>query len=285
MPPGSSNAFPSGLYIVAVPIGHYDDIGLRALSLLSCAHFILCEDTRQTLSLLRSHSILVEQRLLSADEHRWVRHQPLLKKELIEGESIVVFVSDAGTPGVCDPGAALVHWLREQNYHKITALPGPSALATFLSLAGRLSGSILFTGFFPRKTGLRQKLFDSAASSESFCVGFESPRRVQSLLEDFIAIYGREPRIVIGRELTKTHEQIYCGSVGEALDVLGTEALPTLGEWVIGFEVPLRKIEAWKDIAQALSSTWEKKKLSQWLADHFHISKNEAYDFLIGKSS
>lgn len=268
-----------------MPIGHVHDIGLRALSLLSCAHFILCEDTRQTLSLLRSHGILKNQRLLSADEHRWEKHQPLLQKELIAGQAIVAFVSDAGTPGICDPGAGLISWLRGQGYTQITALPGPSALATFLSLSGHTFDSVLFVGFFPRKSGLRVTLFDKAAQCGALCVGFESPRRVKELLTDFIAYYGHQCVVVLGRELTKTHEQLFSGTAGDALAAIESKALPELGEWVIGLQVPQRERSGWQEVAAALKGSWEKKKLSAWLAEHFHISKHDAYDFLIGKTS
>lgn len=243
----------------------------------------MCEDTRQTQALLRSHGALREQRLVSADEHRWARHQPLLKKELIEGDKIVAFVSDAGTPGVSDPGAEIVQWLRSEGYENIVPIPGASALSTFISWAGPIGGSVLFVGFFPRKSGGRQKTWASAAQAGACCIGFESPRRVQRLLEDFSDLYGPQARVLIGRELTKTHEQFWDGAVSNALALLGSDKLPALGEWVIGFKVPELCRPGWQQVAQELRPLWDKKKLSLWIAEHFHVSRHDVYDFLIGK--
>jgi 16S rRNA C1402 (ribose-2'-O) methylase RsmI len=127
--------------------------------------------------------------------------------------------------------------------------------------------------------------FEAAARLKSLCVGFESPKRVVSLLKDFVSYAGPGQMVIVARELTKTYEQVIRAEAGSILARIERQELPTLGEWVIAFEPHSNAVEGWQEVARSLSAVWEKKKLSQWVAAHFYVSKQEVYDFLIGKIS
>ena len=203
------------LYIVATPIGNLEDITFRAVETLKNADVIACEDTRHTLGLLNKYGI--RKPLLSyyaADEEKGIVK---ILTRLAEGES-VAYVSDAGTPGLSDPGGFLVRRCRKQG-HEVIPVPGVSAFAALVSVSGAAGMSILFEGFLSPKKGKRRgRLSELLERDESFVV-YESPYRVLKLLEDLKEL-APERKVVAGRELTKRFEEILSGTPEVILDFL-----------------------------------------------------------------
>jgi 16S rRNA (cytidine1402-2'-O)-methyltransferase len=196
------------LSIVATPIGNLEDITLRALRVLKECDVIYAEDTRVVSKLLAHYEIQKPlQRLDAAMEGK--RAGQIIER-LEQGEH-VVYVSDAGTPGVSDPGARLVAQVRAAGY-RIDAIPGASALTAALSIAGLESDAFTFLGFLPHKKG-RQTTLKAIAASEHPVVLYESPHRILKLLKELAAV-GIE-HVSIGRELTKMHEEFITGSPAE----------------------------------------------------------------------
>lgn len=229
----------STLYIVATPIGNLEDITLRALRVLNEVDLIACEDTRHTKLLLERHGI--QKPLVSLHEHSAPRKFAELVGRLAAGESIAI-VSDAGTPGINDPGGRLVAAAIAANSEQRTAngqeiaivpIPGPNAGVTLLSASGIPADKYLFLGYLPKKKG-RQTLLRQIANSE-WRIGvpvvlYESPYRLVRTLEDFAKIFP-EGRVVIGRELTKKFEEIWRGSLAEAVEVWSKRKIQ--GEFVV----------------------------------------------------
>jgi 16S rRNA (cytidine1402-2'-O)-methyltransferase len=203
------------LSLVATPIGNLGDITLRALETLKAADAIACEDTRHTLKLLSHFEI--RKPLLSChanDEERGARR---VLELLGEGKN-VAYCSDAGTPGLSDPGALLARMAREAGY-EVTPLPGPSAFAALVSAAGMGGRSFLFDGFPSPKAGRRRsRVAELLAREESFVL-YESPYRIVALMED-IALADPDRRVCIGREMTKLHEEFLVGSAASLLEEL-----------------------------------------------------------------
>jgi 16S rRNA (cytidine1402-2'-O)-methyltransferase len=200
----------STLYMVATPIGNLGDITLRALETLKAVDVVACEDTRHTLKLLSHFDI--HKPLVSCHANDEQRGAERVAALLDEGKN-VAYCSDAGTPGLSDPGAVLVREARSRG-HVIVPIPGPSAFATLISAAGISGRTFLFDGFLSPKPGKRwARLKELLARGESFVL-YESPFRVGKLLDDIASI---EPErcICIGRELTKIHEEIVRGTASE----------------------------------------------------------------------
>lgn len=199
--------------MVATPIGNLGDITLRALDALRTADAIACEDTRHTIKLL-SHFGIGKQ-LLSYHANDEERGASRILGLLAEGKT-VAYCSDAGTPGLSDPGALLARKAREAG-HAVTPLPGPSAFAALVSAAGSGGRSFLFDGFPSPKPGKRRRrVAELMARPESFIL-YESPHRIVALLEELAqADPGR--RVCVGREMTKVHEEFIAGTASEVLE-------------------------------------------------------------------
>lgn len=217
------------LSIVATPIGNLEDITLRALRVLKEADVIFAEDTRVTKKLLTHYEITT--RTLRCDAHR----EGVCANEVIlrlkEGQK-VAYVSDAGTPGISDPGAYLVSRVREDVPEAvIEAIPGPSALSAALSISGMTEHGFRFLGFFPHKKG-RQTLFKEIAESTEPVIFFESTHRIMKTLESLSTI-APEKQVTIGRELTKKFEEIVRGTPSEILEALTARPERQKGEFVV----------------------------------------------------
>jgi 16S rRNA (cytidine1402-2'-O)-methyltransferase len=202
------------LYIVATPIGNLNDISPRALDILRHTSLIACEDTRTTGKLLARYSI--QTRTISYHEHNEKRRAVELVDKLLRGQDIAL-VSDAGTPGISDPGYRLVNEARQKEV-SIRTVPGPSAMLAALAVSGLPTSSFCFVGFLPVKPGARRKALDSVASSPHTVVVFESCRRAPGLLRDLALRLGHR-RAFVAREMTKIHEEHKYGT------------LPELAEW------------------------------------------------------
>ncbi|MFA6533677.1 MAG: 16S rRNA (cytidine(1402)-2'-O)-methyltransferase [Patescibacteria group bacterium] len=201
------------LYIVATPIGNLQDITARALEILAGVDLILCEDTRQTQKLLNHYQIKVP--TLSYHQHSQLTKIDLILKQLADGKNLAL-VSDAGTPGVSDPGSFLVKKVVERfgAEIKIIPVPGATALGALFSVAGLSGDDFLFLGFLPHKKG-RQTLVKEIIASERTVILYESPHRIKKLLQELIEFGLADRPLVVGRELTKMFETIYRGTAAE----------------------------------------------------------------------
>ena len=218
------------LSIVATPIGNLEDITLRAMRILKEADLVLCEDTRVTKHLFDRHNISVP--TMRHDAHSTPAQLERVFGMLEEGKHIAL-VSDAGTPGISDPGTHLVEKVRERFGDAITieAIPGPSALTAALSISGVSLASFTFLGFLPQKK-VRQTLFAEIAASERTVVFYESPHRILKTLEA-LHEYIPERNIGIARELTKVHEEYVSGTPENILAHFTKHPDAVRGEFVV----------------------------------------------------
>lgn len=222
-------AQPGTLYIVATPIGNLRDITLRALDILKTVDLVAAEDTRTTGGLLAAHGIAA--RLVACHEHNERTAAAELVARLQEGRSVAL-VSDAGTPGVSDPGAVVVRAARAAGI-AVVPLPGPSAVATALSAAGLAEGHWLFHGFLPHKAGERRRVLETLAGLPQALVFYESPHRILDTVADLAAVLGGGRRLVIARELSKRFEQFHDCVLAEAVDWLKDDDNRQRGEFVL----------------------------------------------------
>lgn len=215
------------LYIVATPIGNLGDITLRALETLKSVELVLSEDTRVTKKLLNHFEIATP--TLSCHEHTEEGKLGQIIERLAAGESMAL-VTDAGTPGLSDPGNLLVSLALEAGI-AVVPIPGVSALATLVSVAGVDMREFTFLGFPPHKKG-RETFFKRVAASEEPVIYYESPHRVIKNLE-LLQTFAPDKKIILGRELTKLFEEVVRGSVAEVLAHLQSDANKTKGEFTL----------------------------------------------------
>lgn len=219
--------FVATLYIVATPIGNLGDITFRAVEILKAVDLVACEDTRRTLQLL--NHLGIKARLVSCR----ARNETIAAAKVIEalnGGRDAAYASDAGTPGVSDPGSVLVRAAQEAG-HAVIPVPGASAFAALVSVAGGLDKTVVFEGFLSPKPGRRRSRLKELLETENAVVVYESPFRVLKLLDDLADLDG-ERYICIGREMTKLHEEYLRGSVSEVrAELSGREK--QLGEFAI----------------------------------------------------
>ncbi len=275
------------LYVCPTPIGNLADITLRVLETLRQADLVAAEDTRRTRKLLSRYQI--SKPLASFHEHNELRQLPLLIKRLQRGENIAL-VSDAGMPGICDPGYRLVKAALDEGL-PVEVLPGPSAIETALVASGLSTDSFVFLGYLPRKQGELDRVLEQAAGQERTAVAFESPQRLHATLGRAAAILGDRPMAVC-RELSKKHEQVLRGSAsglasllpervkGEIVLVFSGSgrrqtcpAAPGSAEWLPpGLEASIRKM------IKAGLSTRQAADISSSLA---RIPRNDAYQLTL----
>ena len=200
------------LYVVATPIGNLEDVSIRALRVLSEVPLVAAEDTRKTRRLFKAYGIRT--RLTSYHEHS--RHPKLhyLLNHLNQDD--LALVSEAGMPGISDPGYELVAAAARSGI-PIVPIPGPSALTTALAVSGLPTDEFLYLGFLPRRKGQRRQLLQQVATEARTIVAFEAPHRLTAALQDVLDVFG-ERRIAVCRELTKVHEEVFRGTVSEALE-------------------------------------------------------------------
>jgi len=195
-------AGPGTLYVVATPLGHLEDVTLRALRVLREASLVACEDTRRTGSLLRAHGIATPTTSYFEHNERWKGERIL---EALRAGRDVALVSDAGTPGISDPGYRLVREARDEGL-PVVPVPGPSAAVAALSVSGLPTDRFLFVGFLPPRSGARRRALEALASERSTLVFHESPVRVLDSLADMVAVLG-DREAFLCREATKVHEE------------------------------------------------------------------------------
>lgn len=219
------------LSVVATPIGNLGDITLRALEILKSADAIACEDTRVTSKLLARYDIKKPLVIYHARSGKLAAERVLAL--LGEGKRVAL-VTDAGTPGISDPGSELVALVRERlgEHARIEAIPGPSALSAALSIAGLPVGEFVFLGFLPHKKG-RQTLFKEIAKEKRAIVFYESPHRIEKALASLVETLPEGRRIAICRELTKLHEEVVSGSPEEVRAHFEKSPSTVRGEFVV----------------------------------------------------
>lgn len=214
------------LYLVATPIGNLSDITLRALETLKAVDIVASEDTRKTGMLLKRFDIAKPQ--IAFHEHNEQKALPRIMGLLQAGQSVAV-VTDAGTPGIADPGFVLVRACIAQEI-PVTMIPGASALLMALVLSGLPAHSFTFRGFPPRKSGKRRRFLEIDAASPHTLIFYESPHRLRPFLEDALAVYG-DREAALANELTKLFEGVQRGALSTLLAQLGEET--PRGEYVV----------------------------------------------------
>jgi 16S rRNA (cytidine1402-2'-O)-methyltransferase len=204
------------LYLVGTPIGNLEDITLRAVRVLKEVDVIACEDTRQTQKLLNHYGIAT--RTISYHEHNEMTRAAELVKEMQEGASVAL-VTDAGMPGISDPGFRLIS-LAIRHHVPVVPIPGASAFLAALVASGLPTDSFRFSGFLPAKRGERRAALEAIRTSPRTQVFYEAPHRVVDTLADVVEVLGNARHVVVAREVTKLHEEFLRGKVGEVLEVL-----------------------------------------------------------------
>jgi 16S rRNA (cytidine1402-2'-O)-methyltransferase len=212
----STQAAGPALYLVATPIGNLEDITLRALRVLKEVDLIACEDTRQTQKLLNRYGIST--RTTSYHEHNEMTRAAELVKEMQEGASVAL-VTDAGMPGISDPGYRLIS-LAIRHHVPVVPIPGASAFLAALVASGLPTDSFRFSGFLPAKRGERRAVLEAIRTSPRTQVFYEAPHRIVEALADVCEVLGNARHVVVAREVTKLHEEFLRGRAGEILEAL-----------------------------------------------------------------
>ena len=217
---GSRGTIAPALYLVGTPIGNLEDITLRALRVLKEVALIACEDTRQTQKLLNHYAIST--RTTSYHEHNEMTRAPELVKQIEDGASVAL-VTDAGMPGISDPGYRLITQSIEQGI-PVVPVPGASAFLAALVASGLPNDSFRFGGFLPAKRGERRTALDGVKASAHTDIFYEAPHRIVETLADMVEVLGEARPVVVAREVTKLHEEFLRGRASDVLQTLASRA-------------------------------------------------------------
>jgi len=264
------------LYIVSTPIGNLEDITLRALSVLKEVDFIAAEDTRHSLKLL-SHYGISKPMISYWGEREKIKSVEILEK-LNSGRSVAL-ISDAGTPGISDPGAVLIKKAIEEKI-QVVSIPGPSALIAALSLSGLPTNEFTFIGFLTSKKIRRQKVLKNLSLEPRTLIFYEAPHRVLETLEDMEKIFA-ERKAALAKEITKIHEAVLRGSISEILGKL--EKTTIAGEYIIVLEgkTAENKLitgDILLEISSIMKKGFSRKEAVKKIAEAYGLSKKELYD-------
>ncbi len=216
------------LVLVATPLGNLGDISRRALTLLETADVIYCEDTRRSSTLFSAHHIPVNGRLHALHEHNEASLCSRIVEQVAQGQTVLL-ISDAGTPGISDPGGRVVRAVAEAGL-VVTTAPGPAAVIAALTISGLATERFAMEGFLPRKSGEREALYSQWRHEARTIVFYESPQRLAATLAELNAHFA-ERRMVVAREITKLHEEIVRGTIRELAALFATREV--LGEIVV----------------------------------------------------
>lgn len=270
------------LYVVATPIGNLTDITLRALDTLKSVDAIAAEDTRHTAGLLGHFAI--SKKLMAVHEHNEHQSAAKLLVQLQAGENIAL-VTDAGTPGISDPGAVVVNFLRQAGI-KVVPIPGVSAVVTALSVSGIVQNGFFFHGFLPASGAARRQVLEGLKSQTVTLVFYEAPHRIVASLADMAQVLGADRRVTIARELTKTFETVHTCLLSDAQSWLKADANQQRGEFVLLVEAPpLKNQEAISEqTARMLTLLLAELPLKQAVklaADISREKKNSLYELAL----
>lgn len=247
-----------GLHLVATPIGSARDITLRALDALAAADLLVAEDTRMLRHLMAIHGIaLAGRRIVAYNDHSWPAAAPAVMAALNRGESVAL-CSDAGTPGIADPGFEAVRDAIAAG-HRVHSLPGPSAAITALALSGLPTDRFLFAGFPPAKAAARSRFLAELVEVPATLILFESPRRVHETLSELAQSAGDMRRAAVCRELTKRFEEVYRGTLAELVADAPTWTMK--GEFVIVLDRAAPATARAEDLDDALRDALAKASL------------------------
>ena len=267
------------LYVVATPIGNLEDITYRAVRVLKEADVIACEDTRQTRKLLDHYGI--EKPMVSYHEHNEMERARELAAKL-EAGAIVAQVSDAGMPGISDPGYRLVQLAFERGIPVIPA-PGASAMVAALAASGLPTDAFEFRGFLPGKAGQRRTALEQMRRLAHTVVFYEAPHRIRETMDDIVQILGGQRPVVIARELTKLHEEFIRGTAMEVLENARSRELKGEITLLIGkAETGAHAAASGRDLRSQLEQVMREQKLDEksalkFLAKERGVSKSEIY--------
>lgn len=280
----SGQHYPQGaLYVVATPIGNLADISLRALHVLGLMDAIACEDTRHTQSLLRAYGIDKNAgQLIAVHQHNEAQAASTVVDHLRQGQR-VAYVSDAGTPGISDPGARLVAAVRQQGL-RVLPLPGASSVITVMSVAGVTQedpGGFVFVGFLPSKAGERDKAVQALTAQTRAVVLLEAPHRIEALAHA-LAVLGPRP-VTVGRELSKQFEEIATVNVDQLAAWLAADANRLRGEFALVLHPVSVEVAAGPDtrVLTLLLEQLPLKTAVKLAADITGQSRNTLYDIAL----
>ncbi len=263
--------------MVATPIGNLSDLTERARKVLESVDLIACEDTRHTQKLLQHLGL--RKPLISVHDHNERDRIEQISEQLSQGRNVAL-VSDAGTPLISDPGYPLVQALTEAG-HKVAPVPGVSAIITALSAAGLPTDRFLFEGFLPHKRSGRLERMQAVAQETATLVFYESKHRILDSLADMAEVFGTERPMVVARELTKTFESFYRGSVNEVIEQVSANADDQKGEFVVmvaGNPAPVTASEVdFERLFKLLLKELPPKKAAAVLSELTGQSKKELY--------
>ncbi len=268
-----------GLYLVSTPIGNLEDITLRALRVLKEVDVIACEDTRQSQKLLSHFGIST--RTSSYHEHNEITRSAELVRDLEEGARVAL-VTDAGTPGISDPGYRLVS-LAIRHHIPVIPIPGAAAFLAALVASGLPSDAFHFSGFLPAKGGQRKRMLESIQTSPRTEVFYEAPHRIKESIEDVVAVLGPERHIVVARELTKMHEEFLRGTAGQVVadlkergDVKGEITL-LIGKFEVSAQLPAAASVGQRVTLAMQADGVDEKTALKKVAKEMGIGNSEAY--------
>ena len=260
------------LYVVSTPIGNLKDITYRAIEVLNQVDLILCEDTRTSKTLLNTYDI--HKPLISFHDHNKIDKSADIISLLEEGKNLAI-ISDAGTPGINDPGYELISEVIEKGYH-VVSIPGASAILAALVVSGCLIQPFTFIGFLPRKQSHKKEVIESYITRTETLVIYESPLRVKKTLEDLYQVLG-DRKLVLARELTKMFETITRTTLKESLSL----DIDTRGEYVLivdGSKESYDDSLSIKDhVLQVLKEGYEEKEAMKLVAKKRRITKSDVY--------
>jgi len=274
---------PGTLYVCATPIGNLGDITLRVLDILRSVNFIAAEDTRHSRKLLEHYAIKTP--LISYHQHNERQRTGEIMAKLKEGQNVAL-ISDAGMPGISDPGQILIKACIDEDIG-VDVLPGPNAAITALVLSGMPTDSFLYIGFLPVKRGERQKILQNIKEVMSTVIIYEAPHKLSRTLQDIWDILGDRQAAVV-RELTKIHQTVYRGRVSELLPKF---AVVPKGECCLILAPPPKKQEtgsaaSWLADLESLEATgMSSKEARKIVSQKYGVAKREIYKAILNKQN
>ncbi|WP_223787055.1 16S rRNA (cytidine(1402)-2'-O)-methyltransferase [Marinicella meishanensis] len=278
----SSDKATGTLFVVATPIGNLKDITLRAIEVLQACDWVACEDTRHSQRLFQAHGI--DSKTLALHQHNENQQAQSIIDRLLQGHNVAL-VSDAGTPLISDPGFPLIQLAHEQQL-SVVPIPGPSALIALLSVAGLNTNPFTFHGFLPAKSQQRIKALEAWLPLSGTHVFYESAHRIVACVDDLLAVFGATTPVAMGRELTKTFEQVFRGSLNELTDLIVADRNHQKGEFVLAIQGQKADTDEQltpeqRQLASQLQQHLPPKTAAKVVADHYGINKKQVYQFML----
>lgn len=272
------------LYIVATPIGNLEDITLRAINTLKKVDLIAAEDTRHTLKLL--NHLEISKPLISYHRHNEELRVDLLIEKLEEGQNVAL-VSDAGTPGICDPGEEIIRKCIEKEI-KIIPIPGACAMINALICSGLDTNEFTFVGFLPLNKKLRKKKLEEIEKSNRTIIFYEAPHKLKNTLQDLKTVI-KDRKIVLAREITKIHEEFIRGSIDELINkidnIKGEIVLLIEKNSILNEKNKINDLTLEEHYRFYEDKGYDKREIIKKIAKDRNVNKNEIYQKFIGKDS